>query len=67
MDIEDLESNIIPETINSTEEIALSKPKLLEQIMTSYLNENRFVNFMCIRKGKVIPKYRIYFNQTTCI
>ncbi|KAK6644939.1 hypothetical protein RUM43_001215 [Polyplax serrata] len=55
MDIEDIDSNLIPEpSTEQSDEPPLSKPKLLEQIMSSYLNEERFVNFMCIRKGKTL-------------
>ncbi|EEB19963.1 hypothetical protein Phum_PHUM597500 [Pediculus humanus corporis] len=54
MDVDDLDRNVIPETILSNEKTAPNKSKLLEQIMTGYLNEDRFVNFMCIKKGKTL-------------
>lgn len=56
MEIEDIDNNI------ELEEPHLSKPELIDKILSSFLSEDRFLNFMCIRKGKV----RVIFqNQTS--
>lgn len=60
MDIEDIDNDLVPppeakseDQQDQPEEPRLTKPELVEKAISSFLNEDRFVNFMCIRKGKV--------------
>lgn len=53
MEIEEIDNNLVPQDSQPTEEPRLTKPELIEKVVTSFLHEDRFVNFMCIRKGKV--------------
>lgn len=74
MDVEDIDNDLVPEKKaddqkigdqkdeeqkeDQPEEPKLTKPELVEKAITSFLNEDRFVQFMCIRKGKVNIKIK---------